>query len=172
MPTVAFLSPKYRTEPVKTDRLLGVCDPEGEQPAYSTSATNGPDRWVATVVNESRKPIQFVPIDKNIKVYKPDGKNLESTCDGMLLSGNERNVFFVELKDVSTGGWASDALEQVESTIRLFLASYDYRTFKLRRAYLANRRHPHFLCSYREKLQEFKLKYHFTLCPQAKIVVE
>jgi len=171
MPTVALLSPNYRTEPYKTDSRLGLCDPEGESPAYSTSTETGPDKWVATVKNEKKKPVLFVPIDKNIKVYRADG-NLESTCDGMLLFDEEKSIYLVELKDVSVAGWAATALDQVVSTLRIFLSNYDYRDFERRRAYLANRRHPWFHVSYRSRLQDFNKKYHFQLYPQAEIVID
>lgn len=171
MKTVALLSLNHRIEPPKTDALLGLCDPEGEQPAYSTSTKDGPDKWAATVENKKNKPVQFVPIDKNIKVYRANG-DLESTCDGMLLFDNDKSIYLVELKDVSVPGWAATALEQVVSTIQIFLANYDYRDFGRRRAYLANRRHPWFHVSYRSRLQEFKNKYHFQLYPQAEIVID
>lgn len=37
MMKINFFAQKYRLEPEKQDAVLGLCDPEGEQPAYSTN---------------------------------------------------------------------------------------------------------------------------------------
>ena len=37
MMKVNFFAQEHRKEPVKQDVLLGICDPEGEQPAYTST---------------------------------------------------------------------------------------------------------------------------------------
>ena len=59
MQRVNFLAKEYRLEPVRNEEMIGICDPEGERPAYSTSVKNSPDKWVATIKNEEYLNIQF-----------------------------------------------------------------------------------------------------------------
>lgn len=168
MSKVNFLSQEYRCEEIKYDKVLGICDPEGEAPAYTTIETET-ERWIATLKNDKNVGIQFVPIDKNILIYRSNGEK-ESSCDGMLLYG--KNICFIELKDVRVGGWLSEAINQLAVTINIFNQNHNYRDFEKRYAYPANCKHPQFQTSCREQLQEFRNKYHFTLVPKATIVVE
>lgn len=168
MPKVNFLSRIYRCEEVKHDKILGICDPEGEKPAY-TVATNESDKWIATIRNEQKMALQFVPVDKNITIRRANGDK-ESTCDGMILY--KKNICFVELKDVRIAGWLAEAISQLGNTIEIFNQNHNYRDFEKRQAYPANCKHPQFQCSCRGQLQEFRNKYHFTLIPKATIVIE
>lgn len=165
---VNFLSQEHRCEGVKRDKLLGICDPEGEIPAYTTPL-HGADKWNATIENPDCMDILFVPIDKNIPVLRPNGDK-EETCDGMILY--ENSISFVELKDVRVPGWLSKAISQLERTIEIFCQNHNYKDFKKRRAFAANCRHPQFQCSCRERLQEFKNRTKFTLYPQARINIK
>lgn len=169
MPKVNFLSRTYRCEAVKRDKVIGICDPEGELPAYTTTAVNSGEKWIATIQNVKSIDIQFVPVDKNIPIYRSNGE-MESSCDGMILYG--KNICFVELKDVRIGGWLSEAISQLITTIEIFNQNHNYRDFEKRYAYPANCRHPQFQSSCREQLQEFRNKYHFALVPKATIVIE
>lgn len=168
MSKVNFLSQAHRCEEVKYDKVLGICDPEGESPAHTTSENEGL-KWIAIIQNPQNMGVQFVPIDKNILIYRANG-DMEKTCDGMILYGP--NICFVELKDVRVGGWLSEAIGQLAKTIEIFNLNHNYRDFEKRHAYPANCRHPQFQCSCREQLQEFRNKYHFTLIPKATIVIE
>lgn len=168
MSKVNFLSQAHRCEEVKYDKVLGICDPEGERPAHTTSENEGL-KWIAIIQNPQNMGVQFVPIDKNILIYRANG-DMERTCDGMILYGP--NICFVELKDVRVGGWLSEAIGQLAKTIEIFNLNHNYRDFEKRHAYPANCRHPQFQCSCREQLQEFRNKYHFTLIPKATIVIE
>lgn len=169
MSKVNFLSQVYRREEVKYDKLLGICDPEGEVPAYTSSVNSAEGKWIATIQNVKKVGVQFVSVDKNIPIYRANG-DMEKTCDGMILYG--KNISFVELKDVRIGGWLSEAIRQLTTTIEIFNRNHNYRDFEKRYAYPANCRHPQFQCSCREQLQEFRNKYHFTLVPKAMIVIE
>lgn len=170
MPKVNFLSQDHRCEEIKYDKVLGICDPVGEAPAYTTTANDGADKWIATIQNLQKIAVQFVSIDKNIPIYRANG-DMESTCDGMILYG-KNNICFVELKDVRIGGWLSEAISQLAITIEIFNQNHNYLDFEKRHAYPANCRHPQFQSSCREQLQEFRNKYHFTLMPKAMIVIE
>lgn len=118
MQRVNFLAKEYRLEPVRNEEMIGICDPEGERPAYSTSDKNSPDKWVATIKNTGNENIQFIPVDKNIVYYRDDGQK-ESSCDGMILYNDDSSICFVELKDVRTSGWISDAIDQLKETIKV-----------------------------------------------------
>ena len=171
MQRVNFLAKEYRLEPVRNEEMIGICDPEGERPAYSTSDKNSPDKWVAAIKNTGNENIQFIPVDKNIVYYRDDGQK-ESSCDGMILYNDDSSICFVELKDVRTSGWISDAIDQLKETIKVFNKNHDYHNFSDRTAYAANCCHPNFQTSCRERLQEFRSQTHFRLAPQATIEIK
>lgn len=165
-----FFNSDFFREPEKTDSLLGICDPEGEDCAYTTTDRDCGDKWCATVHNPENKSVCFVAIDKNMNIRKPNG-DLESTCDGMVYIKATRELFFVELKDYHAGGALSTATKQLLNTIRIFLSLHKYENFNNRRAYICNPVRPHFASSYRQLSSEFRQKYHFRLLPQADIVL-
>ena len=153
-----FLKLEYRTEEVQALEIVGVVDGDGVLPAYTT--TDKKLKWNAWIVNKNRRLFQFVPVDCNIPIYKDNGVDMESRCDGMLL---------VELKDVRSGG-ISDAIKQLRTTIELFSQNYHVEDFRIRRAYAANVAHPRFHYSMKDEIESFRaLK--FVLMPQAEIVL-
>ena len=97
-----FLKLEYRTEEVQALEIVGVVDGDGVLPAYTTTDKNL--KWNAWIVNKNRRLFQFVPVDCNIPIYKDNGVDMESRCDGMLLVDSMRYIAFVELKDVRSGG--------------------------------------------------------------------
>ena len=70
MMKVNFLAQEHRREPVKQDPLLGICDPDGELPAYTTTE-RGADKWCAEIQNNEKKRFQFIAVDKNIISLSP-----------------------------------------------------------------------------------------------------
>ena len=164
-----FFDAKFFKEEIKTDQLLGICDPEGDSCAYTSSERNGPDSWCATIHNPNRKRIRFIAIDKNMNILRSHGE-LESTCDGMVYASDTRELSFVELKKYHTGGAMSAAVEQLKSTLELFLASHNYKDYKSRMAYACNPVRPYFKPSYREFSREFRKKYKFRLLTQADVI--
>lgn len=166
-----FFNPDFYREPEKTDSLLGICDPGGEDCAFTTNDVSCTDKWCATIHNPKKRTLRFVAIDKNMNIRKANG-DLESTCDGMIYMKSERDVFFVELKDYHTGGALSEALKQLRNTILIFLSLHRYDSYHDRRAYICNPVRPHFASSYRQLSSEFRQKYHFRLYPQADIVID
>ena len=166
---INFLAKEHWREPLKRDILLGLCDPEGERCAYSTTE-HGREKWCATVHNPNRKTMCFVAIDKNMDIRKENG-DLESTCDGMIYIPKTREISFVELKDYRVGGALAEAEKQLMSTLRYFLFNHNYKDFHSRNAYICNPHHPHFAFSARDRISEFRKKTHFRLMPQAVIKI-
>ena len=163
---VDFFDPQYVKEPPRTDPEFGICDKDG----ISFTLTDGdPDKWVAVVHNETQAECQYVPVDHNIVVRNKRGEE-RSMCDGMLYKTDLSWLSFIELKEVRKG-WKSKPLEQLESTVQVFLASHDPNSFGHRFAYAVNRRHPRFAYSRKEEMQTFRNKYGFSLLFQRDIIV-
>ena len=166
---VNFFAQQHRKEPVKSDAIIGICDPEGEIPAYTTTE-HGDDKWCATIDNSKHKEILFIAIDKNIDIRKLDG-NQEKRCDGMIFVENTMELSFVELKDYRVGGYITAAEKQLRRTLEYFLANHNYKEFHNRRAYACNPTHPHFAYSARQRISRFYKSTHFRLMPQAYIKI-
>ncbi len=148
--TVDFFSDIYKIEPSRTDKKFGIND--SEQMAYTTKS--GHDKsWNAVVINSKSCEIQFVAVDNNIIMKDSDG-NIQSQCDGMLFHAKEW-LAFVELKDIGKRPWISPAVNQLKSTINFFKANHDFKQFKQRFAYVANKQHPKFQFSKKELMLEF-----------------
>ena len=127
-------------EPAKTDDSFGICDDQDGTKAYTDIDDN--DKWIATVKNKERLEVQFTAIDNCIIALKEGTKDKESTCDGMLTFKN--SLYLVELKKQRTGGWISDAIEQLKNTIKLILENHNIEEFQYKKAYGCNRKHPNF----------------------------
>jgi len=97
------------------------------------------------------------------------GEETYSLCDGMLSRGLEF-LAFVELK-VRQGDWIQHNIEQLESAIKLFCENHDYRAFKHREAYAANRKHPSYHYSHKVQMNEFHSRTKFRLLIQNTIIV-
>ena len=167
MMNINFFAQEYRLESIKQDTLLGICDPEGERPAYTTTEC-GADKWCATIQNTNVKNLQFIAIDKNIDIRKPDG-NKESSCDGMIYIADTKELCFVELKNYRVGGYIACAAGQLLNTLKYFLENHNYKDFTNRRAFACNPSHPNFAYSARSRIQDFYKRTHFRLLPQAII---
>lgn len=174
--SVNFFDSQYRTEPVRNDKRIGVCDPQNGTRAYTTTAEDK-GKWMAEISNPKEKGVQFVAVDNNICMPEVNG-NQQKRCDGMILyplssnSGNDaisENICFVELKDVMGSGWIKKATEQLRATITTFCENHDYRKFKTREAYAANCRHPNFPYSLKETMSNFRRETNFRLIIEQKI---
>ncbi|MFC2770553.1 hypothetical protein [Porphyromonas endodontalis] len=165
--TINFFSCSYNREHSRTDKLFGIVD-QGKQ-AYTTTV-NQKD-WHASVENKSGRSLIFMPLDHNIVIH-PTPDTTYSLCDGMLYNNRSGGLLvFVELK-VQDTGWIPKAIEQLKSTIELFRASHNIKQFSPRIAYAANKKHPHFDHSHRERQQEFRKKHKFGLLIQNKIEIK
>lgn len=170
MMKVNFFAQQHRREPVKCDKVLGVCDPDGVACAYTTTNYDCGDKWCATIRNPESKGVLFVAVDKNIDIRKPNGEQ-ESRCDGMVYVPETKELAFVELKDYRVGGYISSAETQLMKTLEYFLANHYYRDYTNRRAFACNPTHPNFAFSARQRIKEFYNVTHFRLMPQAVITL-
>lgn len=167
MNKLSFFDADFHTEQPFVSTWRGLCDPDGTAPAYTT--VNRKDNWVAEIKNPDAKEVLFVPVDNNIPIFKPNGSQA-SRCDGMLRY--DRTVYFVELKiDRQLGRAFQKAKEQLEATIDVFLQNHIYTDFKVRRAYISNRKRK-FNQSYRKEASDFRRRYHFSLFCSTVLTVE
>ena len=152
-----FFDKAYHTEAARTDVEFGIYDPGNAMPALTTT---DPHLYQVQVNNPLANSLQFVPIDHNLDIRRANGE-LESTCDGMLYNATSY-LAFVELKDKGAG-WASEAVEQLRTTIRVFTENHERDAFRRRFAYAANVRHPFFHKSFKETIQQFTAETKFVL---------
>ena len=131
---------------------FGICDPEEALPAFIT--TDGAKKWIAIVVNPTKKKIRFYAIDHCLVMIE-NGREVKK-CDAML--HYDKNLVFVELKEVMRSK-VSSSIEQIESTIKVFSKNHDLNSFSKKRAFVANRRQPAFKYSQREEMQNFYNKH-------------
>lgn len=166
MANINFFDKKLRLEATRTDMEFGIVDPGQSKPAFTTLDQN---LYQAIVTNGKGHPIQFVAIDHNMCIKKANGKDDESTCDGMLYV-DKRYLAFLELKDVMSG-WIKDAVDQLENTINIFATNHYITDFDIRLAFAANKQHPNFAYSHKEMMLQFKNNTKFILRVQNAIIV-
>ena len=136
--------------------------------AYSTIRESDKP-WNATVNNPETVEVLFTPLDHNVIIH-PTQTETYSLCDGVLRNG-QTWLAFVELK-VMGEGWIQHNIEQLESTISLFHENYDYKKFRHREAYAANRKHPSYHFSHKVQMNEFHSRTKFRLLIQNSIMVK
>ncbi len=151
-------------EAPREDQLFGICDDNDAKKAYTDVDDN--KKWIAIVENRKKTSLVFTAIDKCI--LKDGEKEGKGRCDGMLTS-NE-HLYFVELKN-ETKRWMTDAIDQLESTINLFIENHDASLYKHKKAFACNRRHKKFRELDNELNLRFYRKYGFRLDVQASIIV-
>jgi hypothetical protein len=146
---------------------FGICDDDNELPAYINHADA--NIWIATVINDNSKDIVFTSIDKCINFPLIEG-NMQSRCDVMMTCDN--CLYLVELKNKKSD-WQSSGIEQLEATIINLINSIQpvYNNYRIRKAYVANRRHPSFHVIENEMMEKFRDKYQVRLDLQATINV-
>ena len=169
---VNFFAPVYQREQPRKDLLFGVNDgtqQNGEESLAYTTSDEGDKPWNANVDNHEGHEVLFTPLDHNIIIHPTPGETY-SLCDGMLRQGNDW-LAFVELKVVGEG-WIQSNIDQLESTIRLFLSNHDYKAYRHREAYAANRKHPSYHFSHKVQMNEFHSKTKFRLLMQNSIKVK
>ena len=123
--------------------------------------------WIAIVYNEKKKNIQFNAIDNCIEILRENGEE-EKSCDGMLTY--ENNIDFIELKS-KRQDWIQEGIEQLKTTIEIFDKNHYLKNYKRKRAFLANKKHPRFKHSHKEKMQKFKTKTGVRLIIENKILI-
>lgn len=137
-------------EPIRSDKLFGICDAKDSLPAYTD--TKNKNIWIAKVINEKNIDVSFTAIDNCILIFKEGTKDKESTCDGMLKF--ENNIYLIELKK-ERKEWITEAINQLENTIRLIYSNHNLKEFKIKKAFVCNKKHPYF----KTMDNEFKKKF-------------
>jgi len=150
-----------------TDLKFGICDDDDELPAFFD--TINPANWIASVINDESKEIVFTATDKCIEFPLIDGQ-MPSRCDAMMTCDN--CLYLVELKN-KRSDWQSNGIEQLEATIINLINSIEpvFMNFKIRKAYVANKRHPSFNIIQNETMEKFRDKYKVRLDLQATIKI-
>lgn len=157
MAKINFFDVAFQTEAAISDSEFGIYDPGNNQPALTTKDTS---LYQAVVKNPQGHTLQFVAVDHNMDIQRPNG-DTESTCDGMIYDDHQY-ISFVELKD-KDHGWASEAVEQLKTTIGIFAANHRIEDFQRHFAYAVNVRHPAFNRSFKQVMQQFKAETKFVL---------
>jgi hypothetical protein len=158
-----FFDAACQEPPIKNTRF-GICDDQDGTRAY-TDVTDE-TKWVATVINPIQIDLVFTAIDAC--VIKSDEAPGRGRCDGMLTSSE--HLYFVELKD-QRSGWTPGAIDQLESTIQFFIQHHDISTFRHKKAFACNKRHPAFQEIDNELNKRFFKDYKVRLDVQAEIIV-
>jgi len=165
-----FFDPAYQESPIN-DSLFGLCDNEDGNVAFTDTDIENENNWIATVENPEKSSLTFTAIDKG--VIKDEEYNEHERCDGMLTSENHRHLYFVELKN-KRDNWISKGILQLESTIKLFDVAHPgkKRQYIHKKAYVCNKKHPHFHFFDNELNRNFFRTYRFRIDIQAKIAFE
>ncbi len=156
-------------ESAKKEKLFGICDDQNGTKAY-TDITDD-TKWIAKVINESEIYVTFTAIDNCICIYKPDSNDKESSCDGMLTF--TQNLYLIELKKQGTGGWIADAKAQLENTIKLISINNDLSSFRYKKAFACNKKHPYFtVINSAERKAFFERTKGFRIHIQAEVLIK
>lgn len=117
--------------------------------------------WTMTVLNKTKKPIIFYPIDNCIEIFRENTakKEKESTCDGMLLY--ENYLFFIEVSEGYNKS-VQDCMNQIKSTILLFEKHHSDFNIDKKYAVVSNSARPNSTISY-ERCEEFREETGFGL---------
>jgi len=151
--SIDFFIPKCKNS--LNDKLFGLCDnpSPSETPAYTD--INNKSIWIAKVKNDNEYNIEFVAIDKCIKLLKSNGHQ-DSSCDAMLKY--ENNIIFIELKECNDNKnkWIRKADSQLRNTILHFNKNHIITNYTKKTAYISNNQHPNFRSSQKERMEKFK----------------
>jgi hypothetical protein len=148
---VNFFDPQCQTGPFN-DALFGLCDDQSSTTAYVDLTAQ--ENWLATVENPNERDVIFTAIDKC--VIKDDEAAGVKRCDCMLTTHQE--LYLIELKDWSRGGWQARSIEQLKCTIELLEASHTEEVlnrYRPKKAYICNNRKSPF------PRTDFNTKNHF-----------
>ena len=163
--SVDFSKPECRRTTIEP--LFGICDDDNKLPAYLDSINNA--IWIATVINNNQKDISFTAVDNCIEIFRENG-DIERRCDVMLAT--DICLYLVELKN-KVSDWRSEGIDQLEATITTLknAESAFYFSFRKRKAYVANRRHPHFVKAETEVMERFRDVHRIRLYLEATILI-
>jgi hypothetical protein len=164
--SVDFFKPDCHRTTVEP--LFGLCDNGDKSPAYIDSVNK--KIWIASVINKEGKRIAFTAVDNCIEIYRENG-DMESRCDVMMTC--EDLLYLVELKS-KVAEWQSEGIGQLESTIISLInnAKDFYYSFRKRKAYVANKRHPRFHRAEIEDMERFRNVHKIRLYLEATILID
>ncbi|NJK96947.1 MAG: hypothetical protein HC905_20320 [Bacteroidales bacterium] len=147
---------------------IGICDDNNQNIAYFDLVNES--NWIAMVNNSENKEIVFTAFDYCIDVFRENGE-MDKRCD--VLMTFEESLYFIELKS-KVSDWQSEGIEQIEVTINNFINKIPdyYWSFKKRKAYVANKRHPSFNVTKITDMERFRDQYHVRLDLQATILIK
>lgn len=146
--------------------IFGLCDDNDGTKAYTDTDTENKSNWIATVENKSQKEIIFTAIDKC--VIKDNEYCGRGRCDGMLTT--DEHIYFMELKNRAKS-CINAAIEQLESTINFFIEENDMAAFRYKKAFVCNKKHPHFQEIDNELKLRFFRQYKVRIDVQASIII-
>jgi hypothetical protein len=150
-----FFNEAYQEAPTN-DALFGLCD----NGSIACTDKTDKNKWIATVENPNGLTLIFTAIDNG--VIKHDEYVGYRRCDGMLTSSN--HLYFIELKK-ERKNWIPEGIEQLGSTIKLFDEAHPKKKdlYTNKKAYICNKRHPHFHRIDDEERKHFFMTYGFRL---------
>ncbi|MEC7120150.1 MAG: hypothetical protein VXW65_09655, partial [Pseudomonadota bacterium] len=124
--------------------------------------------WVALVKNKNKVEVSFVAIDKCV-LSDADATGI-GRCDAMLYTSNR--LYLVELKKVRSG-WKGDAIQQLIDTIDSIFHFHaeQLQSFQKRKAFVCNKRHPHFTQVDNELQARIYREYKFRIDVQAEVII-
>ncbi len=156
---------KVECQEFTSEAKFGICDDSDESPAYIIFDNEG--IWQAVVINNARRNVKFVAIDKCIDIPLINGQ-LQSRCDAMLIT--DIGLYFVEIKN-KRSDWKSKGIEQLEATIKNLISEWGqtFFNYRQRKAFVANKRHPNFHVIENETMERFRDLYSVRLDLQATI---
>ena len=148
--------------------LFGLRDNQDGTAAFADMNKANRKKWIADVENPNGITLTFTAIDKGI--IKDEEYPGQKRCDGMLVSDD--HLYFIELKN-ERGNWIQKGITQLGSTIELFDIAHPKKKeqYKHRKAFICNKKHPHFHTIDNGKKIKFYRTYYFHLFIQAKIVI-
>ncbi|MDM1395590.1 hypothetical protein HX049_00090 [Myroides odoratimimus] len=137
--------------------VFGLCDDEENgnglgdvanlhnEPAYLCEDLEREEsHWIAKVVNSEEKDVFFAPIDKCDLIPKRNDGNDSKQCDGVFMYDDV--IGFIELKnrgDKESRKWINKGIEQLKVSIDCFEEFEFVRTYKVKRAYISNKKKPY-----------------------------
>ena len=133
-------------------KRFGICD-ETPPPYAYIDEFNG-QYWIAVVENFYQETINFIPVDHNIEIRRPNNE-MDNRCDGFLYY--DKTIIFVELKTAASKNkyWIDDAEKQLQVTIGHFENCKQANDFEVKKAYIANNAKPKFRVSMIERMDNF-----------------
>ncbi|WP_426237297.1 hypothetical protein [Pseudomonas sp. TWP3-2] len=142
-----------------TDVEFGLRDDLESPVAYVDLESR--EKWIAVILNPHQRPTVFTAIDKC--VIKDGEEYGRERCDCMLTTDDA--LYLIELKDRVGGGWQSQGVKQLESTIQFLIAAHGEQwldNYHPKMAYVSNKKSPNVKPEFNAKLH-FDTKYNFRL---------